>query len=146
MPKDLQSKVNKFNTFKNQYYTQFGVLPPDDIVKEYFGEQDLDLNLTKTYIEEDEGDDIPTSITPLDYAEKNILKETLTNIMVCLTPREQKVVKLRFGFDDEEPKTFEEIGNIMGFSLSTARRTLDTALKKLQNPIIKNAIRRQYEI
>ena len=52
-------------------------------------------------------DDAPA---PADAASHTLLKETLSSVLDSLTPREEKVLRLRFGLDDGRPRTLEEVG------------------------------------
>jgi RNA polymerase primary sigma factor len=60
-------------------------------------------------------------------------KEALSKMVKSLLdPREQVVIRLRFGLDDEDPKTLDEIGKILGVTRERVRQIELTALKKLR--------------
>ena len=60
------------------------------------------------------GDFIPDddALAPADAASMSLLKEQLADVLKTLTPREAKVLSLRFGLDDGNPKTLEEVGKV----------------------------------
>lgn len=62
------------------------------------------------------------------------LKEHLNKAMSILTDREKKIIKLRFGFDDDNPRTFGELGEMFGIGRERARQIEAKALKKLRAP------------
>lgn len=62
----------------------------------------------------------------------NIVKEALQ----CLTEREQQIILLRYGLDETQRKTQEEVGNIFGVTGERIRQIEDKALKKLRHPKI----------
>ncbi|MFR1633097.1 MAG: RNA polymerase sigma factor RpoD, partial [Oscillospiraceae bacterium] len=51
-----------------------------------------------------------TTVTPSDSVSTTMLKETLLSVLNSLTPREEKVLRLRYGVDDGRPRTLEEVG------------------------------------
>lgn len=83
------------------------------------------------------GDFIPdkNSLSPFEYCEKLSLKKELNKILIDnLTEREIKIIKLRYGFEDGNPKTLEEIGKILGnISKERIRQIEFKTLRKLRN-------------
>ena len=76
----------------------------------------------------------PNYINPEDAAINSSLKESVAEILGCLSEREQAVIRMRFGLDDDVCYTFEEIGSILGgFSREYAAQTLAGALWKLRH-------------
>lgn len=67
-------------------------------------------------------------------AENNILKEDLADVMACLTPRERKVLTLRFGLEDGRAMTLEEVGRELGVTRERIRQIEGKALRKLRIP------------
>lgn len=65
---------------------------------------------------------------------QNILKQNdVTNLLHNLDKREQEIIKYRFGLNEEEPKTLEQVGNTLGFSKERIRQLESAAIKKLRN-------------
>lgn len=62
-------------------------------------------------------------------------KETVINILATLSDREKEVVMMRFGLEDDNPKTLEEIGQHFGVTRERIRQIETKALRKLRNPI-----------
>ncbi len=73
--------------------------------------------------------------TPTDFVRKSILHDQLReNMAEFLTPREEKVLRLRYGFDDDKPRTLEEVGKIFGVTRERIRQIEAKAIKKLRHP------------
>lgn len=73
--------------------------------------------------------------TPTDFVRKSILHDQLRdNMQEFLTPREERVLRLRYGFDDDKPRTLEEVGKIFGVTRERIRQIEAKAIKKLRHP------------
>lgn len=82
------------------------------------------------------GDLIPddNALSPQDVAMQNMLKEQLMSVLESLTPREQKVIRLRYGLDDAHPRTLEEVGREFSVTRERIRQIEAKALRKLRHP------------
>ena len=82
------------------------------------------------------GDFIPDGHTmgPEEYATIEMLKEELNNVLATLTEREEKVLRLRFGLDDGQCRTLEQVGQIFGVTRERIRQIEAKALRKLKHP------------
>ena len=82
------------------------------------------------------GDFIPDdeSPAPHDSAAYTLLKEQLEEVMGTLTPREAKVLKLRFGLEDGKARTLEEVGKVFQVTRERIRQIEAKALRKLRHP------------
>ena len=82
------------------------------------------------------GDFIPDdeSPAPQDSAAYTLLKEQLEEVMSTLTPREAKVLKLRFGLEDGKARTLEEVGKEFQVTRERIRQIEAKALRKLRHP------------
>ncbi len=82
------------------------------------------------------GDFIPDeeAPAPADAASHMLLKETLTDVLETLTPREAKVLRLRFGLEDGRPRTLEEVGKEFDVTRERIRQIEAKALRKLRHP------------
>ncbi|MBO5954348.1 MAG: RNA polymerase sigma factor RpoD [Clostridia bacterium] len=82
------------------------------------------------------GDLIPddNALSPQDVAMQNMLKEQLMSVLETLTPREQKVIRLRYGLDDAHPRTLEEVGREFSVTRERIRQIEAKALRKLRHP------------
>ncbi len=76
-------------------------------------------------------DDSPS---PQDAASYTMLKEQLDDVMKTLTPREAKVLRLRFGLDDGKARTLEEVGKQFNVTRERIRQIEAKALRKLRHP------------
>ena len=82
------------------------------------------------------GDFVPDedSPTPSDAASYALLKEQLNEVLHTLTPREEHVLKLRFGLDDGRTRTLEEVGKEFNITRERIRQIEAKALRKLRHP------------
>ncbi len=74
------------------------------------------------------------TMSPEEYATVEMLKEELSNVLLTLTDREEKVLRLRFGLDDGHCRTLEEVGQIFGVTRERIRQIEAKALRKLRHP------------
>ena len=82
------------------------------------------------------GDFIPDedAPAPADAASHTLLKEQLDDVLQTLTPREEKVLKLRFGLEDGRSRTLEEVGKEFNVTRERIRQIEAKALRKLRHP------------
>lgn len=82
------------------------------------------------------GDFIPDdeAPAPAEAAAFTMLKEQLINVLDTLTPREEKVLRLRFGLDDGRARTLEEVGREFNVTRERIRQIEAKALRKLRHP------------
>lgn len=97
------------------------------------------VSLARPINEEDDSnleDFIPDkdSESPVDYTTKKLLRESLEEILHELSPREEKVIRLRYGLDDNRPRTLEEVGKEFNVTRERIRQIEAKALKKLSHP------------
>ncbi len=76
-------------------------------------------------------DDAPA---PADAASHTLLREQLSDVLSTLTPREAKVLRLRFGLEDGRPRTLEEVGKEFDVTRERIRQIEAKALRKLRHP------------
>ncbi len=74
------------------------------------------------------------AIAPHDMVETTMLKEQLIGVLDTLTPREEKVLRLRYGIDDGRPRTLEEVGKEFNVTRERIRQIEAKALRKLRHP------------
>ncbi len=75
-----------------------------------------------------------SAANPSEAATNLMLKEQLLDVLNTLTPREQKVIMLRYGVDDGHPRTLEEVGKEFNVTRERIRQIEAKALKKLRQP------------
>ena len=82
------------------------------------------------------GDFIPDegASEPSEAASFTLLKEQLVDVLSTLTPREEKVLKLRFGIEDGRTRTLEEVGKEFNVTRERIRQIEAKALRKLRHP------------
>ena len=150
IPVHMVETINKLIRTSRHLLQQLGREPtPEEIAKELEMPVEKVIEIQKiaqdpvsleTPIgEEDDshlGDFIPDddSPAPHDSAAYTLLKEQLEEVMNTLTPREAKVLKLRFGLDDGKARTLEEVGKEFMVTRERIRQIEAKALRKLRHP------------
>ena len=150
IPVHMVETINKLVRVQRQLVQELGRDPtPEEIGKE----MDLDVERVReimkiaqepvsleTPIGEEEdshlGDFIPDEdvLAPADAATFTMLREQLIDVLDTLTPREQKVLRLRFGLDDGRARTLEEVGKEFDVTRERIRQIEAKALRKLRHP------------
>ncbi len=78
---------------------------------------------------------------PAEKAEQSMIKEQLMQVLATLTPREEKVVRMRYGLDDNRARTLEEVGQAFGVTRERIRQIEAKALRKLRHPKRKDRLK-----
>ncbi|WP_294456254.1 RNA polymerase sigma factor RpoD [uncultured Allofournierella sp.] len=150
IPVHMVETINKVKKVSSQLLHQNGHEPTADEISEA-----LDMPVEKvreimrvaqepvsleTPIGEEEdshlGDFIPDEDAPVpaEAASHTLLKEQLSTVLGSLTPREEKVLRLRFGLEDGRPRTLEEVGHEFEVTRERIRQIEAKALRKLRHP------------
>ena len=89
------------------------------------------------------GDFIPdeSALAPADAASHQLLKEQVGDVLSSLTPRERKVLELRFGLEDGRSRTLEEVGREFNVTRERIRQIEAKALRKLRHPTRSKKLR-----
>jgi RNA polymerase primary sigma factor len=96
------------------------------------GEEDFSLS----DVIEDEA-----AVVPADAAARTLLNEAIKDTLNQLTEREQGVVRLRFGLDDGQMRTLEEVGRVFGVTRERVRQIESKTLAKLRHPMRSQPLR-----
>ena len=113
-------------------------LPPEK-VREIIKVAQLPISLESPIGEEEDshlGDFIEdrNALPPPDAASRQLLKEQIDDVLSTLTPREQRVLQLRFGLEDGRSRTLEEVGKEFNVTRERIRQIEAKALRKLRHP------------
>lgn len=74
------------------------------------------------------------SVSPTEYTTQSLIKDALYSVMNDLTDREERVLRLRYGLDDNRPRTLEEVGKEFGVTRERIRQIEAKAIRKLRHP------------
>jgi RNA polymerase primary sigma factor len=74
------------------------------------------------------------TLPPADAASRQLLKEQIDVVLSSLSPREQRVLQLRFGLEDGRSRTLEEVGKEFNVTRERIRQIEAKALRKLRHP------------
>ena len=113
-------------------------IPPEK-VREIVKVSQLPISLESPMGEEEDshlGDFIEdrNALPPADAASKQLLKEQIESVLSTLSPREQRVLQLRFGLEDGRSRTLEEVGKEFNVTRERIRQIEAKALRKLRHP------------
>ena len=150
IPVHMVETINKLIRVTRQLLQEYGRDPlPDEIAREMGIPEEKVREIIKiaqepvsleTPIGEEEdshlGDFIPDDDAPApeESAAFTLLKEQLIEVLDTLTPREEKVLRLRFGLDDGRARTLEEVGKEFNVTRERIRQIEAKALRKLRHP------------
>ena len=150
IPVHMVETIHKVSRYQRQLLQEYGREPTVDELGEKMGmSSDKVREILKiaqepvsleTPIGEEEdshlGDFIPDDDTPApaDAASHILLREQLSEVLHTLTPREEKVLRLRFGLEDGRSRTLEEVGKEFNVTRERIRQIEAKALRKLRHP------------
>lgn len=150
VPVHMVETINKLARVQRQLLQELGREPSDeeiakkmslpiDKVREIQKIGQEPVSLETPIGEEDDshlGDFVPDerTMSPEEFATIEMLKEELSEVLLTLTDREEKVLRLRFGLDDGRARTLEEVGQIFGVTRERIRQIEAKALRKLRHP------------
>ena len=150
IPVHMVETINKVKKVSSQLLHENGHEPtadeisaaldmPVDKVREIMRVAQEPVSLETPIGEEEDshlGDFIPDEDAPVpaEAASHTLLKEQLGSVLKTLTPREAKVLSLRFGLDDGRPRTLEEVGKEFNVTRERIRQIEAKALRKLRHP------------
>ena len=86
----------------------------------------------------------PNALTPHEFMLKEMVNQTLDEVLETLTDREEKVLRLRYGLFDGKNHTLEEVGREFGVTRERIRQIEAKALRKLRSPSRQNKLREFY--
>ena len=150
VPVHMVETLNKINKIKHSFLQEFGREPSNaELAKKLNLDEKKIKNIIKiskepVSLETPVGDGNDASIkdfienenefTPSDLVANNDLKEKVREVLKTLTPREEKVLKMRFGIDVASEHTLEEVGKDFSVTRERIRQIEVKALKKLKHP------------
>jgi RNA polymerase primary sigma factor len=80
-------------------------------------------------------------VSPSEAAIDLSLKETMATMLKMLSPREERIIRMRFGFEDGNPRTLEEVGEVFAVTRERIRQIEAKALRKLRHPSRSSQVR-----
>ena len=150
IPVHMVETINKVKKVQSQLLHQNGHEPsadeiaaaidmPVDKVREIMRVAQEPVSLETPIGEEEDshlGDFIPDNEAPApaDAASHTLLREQLSDVLSTLTPREEKVLRLRFGLEDGRSRTLEEVGKEFNVTRERIHQIEAKALRKLRHP------------
>lgn len=150
IPVHMVETINKLGRTNRQLWQELGREPTDAEIAERMGITEdkvceiKRIALEPTSLESPAGEEGDSEVydfvvdenakSPMESVVQNVLKEQLLSVIETLTPREQKVIRLRYGIDDSHPRTLEEVGKEFNVTRERIRQIEAKALRKLKNP------------
>ena len=150
IPVHMYETINKQKRVTRDLFQQLGREPSVEEISKHMGipvEKVIDIQKISqdtvsldTPVGEEEDSTLGTfiqdenAISPSDSASIMMLKEQLMEVLSTLTPREQKVIMLRYGIEDGHTRTLEDVGKEFSVTRERIRQIEAKALKKLRQP------------
>ena len=150
IPVHMVETINKLLSISRHLSQEYGREPtpkevgeememPPEKVREIIKVSQLPVSLEAPIGEEEDshlGDFIEDQnvLPPPDAASKQLLKEQIDGVLASLTPREERVLQLRFGLEDGRSRTLEEVGKEFNVTRERIRQIEAKALRKLRHP------------
>lgn len=150
IPVHMIETINKFKRIQNKLEQKYERSPaPEEVAKEMGIDEDKAKEIIKisqepTSLETPVGKEEDSRLkefipdeeleSPYDAASYELLKNHLGEVLETLTPREQRVLELRFGIKDGRSRTLEEVGKEFGVTRERIRQIEAKALRKLRHP------------
>jgi len=160
VPVHMIGQINKMMRVKSDLTQEYGHQPtpseigkemaiPSDKVKGIARMTQIPISLETPIGEEEEshlGDFIEDldAVAPVDAATKQLLKEQIDEVLDTLSPREKRVLQLRFGLDEGRSHTLEEVGKEYGVTRERIRQIEVKAIRRLRHPCRSQRLRDYY--
>ncbi len=149
IPVHMVETLSKYDNARKKLLQNLGRMPtPEEIAAEMGVEIDVVYHLEKirqkavsleTPIGDDEKDgtlaefiEDEKSLSPSDFTARNLLRKRLEEVSSILSPREKRILEMRFGLDDGTSKTLEEVGKEFGVTRERIRQIQSKALEKMR--------------
>ena len=150
VPVHMVETINKLARIQRQLTLELNREPSEDElaakmgisvekIREIYKISQEPVSLETPIGEEDDshlGDFVPDerNMSPEEYATNELLKDEISEVLLTLTEREEKVIRLRFGLEDGKSRTLEEVGQMFGVTRERIRQIEAKALRKLRHP------------
>lgn len=150
VPVHMVETINKLARIQRQMTLELNREPSEDElaakmgmsvekIREIYKISQEPVSLETPIGEEDDshlGDFVPDerNMSPEEYATNEMLKDEISDVLLTLTEREEKVIRLRFGLEDGKSRTLEEVGQMFGVTRERIRQIEAKALRKLRHP------------
>jgi RNA polymerase primary sigma factor len=150
VPVHMVEVINKLSRVQRQMLQDLGRDPtPEELAKELdmpvekveevqkYGREPISLHTPLGEDGDSEFGDLiedTDAIAPQDAVSFSLLQEQLKNVLETLSPREAGVIKMRYGLDDGQPKTLDDIGRVYGVTRERIRQIESKTMAKLRHP------------
>ncbi|MFC2019236.1 RNA polymerase sigma factor RpoD [Chloroflexota bacterium] len=150
VPVHMVETINKVLKTRRRLTQEYGREPtsdeigremeiPSDKVRDIVKVSQLPISLESPIGEEEDNHlsdfiEDKSALAPVDAASKQLLKEQIDSVLSSLTPRERRVLQLRFGLEDGRSRTLEEVGKEFDVTRERIRQIEAKALRKLRHP------------
>lgn len=157
IPVNMVETMNKLTRIQREMVQILGRDPLAEEIAEKMGDISAEkvreiqlMSFDTTSLETQIGDEGDTTlgdfvedknaISPEQYAYREQLKESLREVLSTLTEREENVIRMRFGLDNGQPMTLEEVGQKFGVTRERIRQIEAKAIRKLKHPTRLNKL------
>ena len=157
IPVHLIETINRMNRINRQYFQQFGLEPSASVLAQRMELAEDKVRMILKISKEPISIDTPISdgsecnlgdlieddgtTAPIQLEMNTDLREAIKDVLDSLTPKEAKVLRLRFGIEMEVDRTLEEIGSQFDLTRERIRQIEEIALRKLKHPSRSDKLR-----
>lgn len=149
IPVHMVETINRFNRTKRKLMQELGREPTPEEVADVLGidaakaREIIKVSQEPTSLATPVGDEDDSQLgdfieapglKPDEQATRELLKDQLSEVLDSLSPREKRVLQLRFGLDDGKQRTLEEVGKEFGVTRERIRQIEAKAIRKLKHP------------
>lgn len=150
IPVHMVETINKVTSINNQLTEEYGRKPTpkeigelmglsSDRVREIINFSQVPISLESLISEDEDGyvDDLiesQSSLSPYEEVTLRLLREQIDDVLSTLTPRQRKVLQLRFGLEDGRGRTLEEVGQKFEVTRERIRQIEALSLRRLRHP------------
>lgn len=154
IPVHLVETINNISKAQRHLIQEYGREPTAEEIADYIGDKNLDAKKIREIqtnsmepislhgpVVKDENESTmedfvpdPNAESPADEATRELLRENLESVLKELTDREERVIRLRYGLDDNICHTLEEVGKEFGVTRERIRQIEAKAIRKMRHP------------
>lgn len=161
IPSDQKTKIRKIKKAEKEYLQKYGEIPPIKVLSKITGIPEKEIEASYEIFQKEFSLDRPFTESekrtweeiieqkalpsPEEYYKKEHIKEKIKKAIEELSEKEKQIILLYFGIEDDNPRSLEEIGEIIGISRERVRQLKERALLKLKEKLSSPEVVKYFE-